>query len=284
MNRLKLRRGISQLLRVDLDWSQFDALWTRLDIHRSGDIDQSEFMACFGEERAKDYSDRLNEAAKVLLGIAACLHRASLSLHEIFSAFDQSSDGKVSVSEFSSLAVMILPEFDKKTIHQSFILLDTDGDKNVSIEELSLVIYHIWRAQLDHLARGITSSRRSSSLIEAREKLINTITRSFSRQERDAAEAGLRSLVDPTRLVLHRIVAALQEGVLHMDVDSLQETESRPRTGSKLNSKRAASISTRLALSNTRRGPTRKGFELSLPPVMNLSAASALPGVTKYDR
>ena len=35
------------MLRLKINWSQFDALWTRLDYKRSGDIDFKEFCDFF---------------------------------------------------------------------------------------------------------------------------------------------------------------------------------------------------------------------------------------------
>ena len=49
MTRLKLEGGLKNLLKLDVDWCQFDALWTKLDYLRSGDIDLEEFKRFFGD-------------------------------------------------------------------------------------------------------------------------------------------------------------------------------------------------------------------------------------------
>jgi hypothetical protein len=49
LTRLKLEGGLKGLLKLEVDWCQFDALWTKIDYRRSGDIDLDEFKRFFGD-------------------------------------------------------------------------------------------------------------------------------------------------------------------------------------------------------------------------------------------
>jgi hypothetical protein len=71
----------------------------------------------------------------------------------MFSGFDRNGSGEISVSEFCSMLRLVVGNtFDKKMIYQALYVLDSDGSKTVSLEELLRFVYKIWRSQLDELS------------------------------------------------------------------------------------------------------------------------------------
>ena len=49
LTRLKFHGGMERVLRLKMNWQQFDAMWNKLDSKRSGDLDIEEFKFCFGD-------------------------------------------------------------------------------------------------------------------------------------------------------------------------------------------------------------------------------------------
>lgn len=49
LTRLKFHGGMERVLRLKMNWAQFDAMWNKLDSARSGDLDLEEFRTCFGD-------------------------------------------------------------------------------------------------------------------------------------------------------------------------------------------------------------------------------------------
>ena len=49
LTRLKFHGGMERVLRLKMNWQQFDAMWNKLDSKRSGDLDIQEFKFCFGD-------------------------------------------------------------------------------------------------------------------------------------------------------------------------------------------------------------------------------------------
>lgn len=84
------------------------------------------------------------------------LRYAGFSVKDIFDTFDRDASGSISVSEFCSLLRLIVGNtFDKRMIFRAINVLDVDGDKQVSFQELQLFIYRVWRSQIDDIVEQL---------------------------------------------------------------------------------------------------------------------------------
>ena len=54
------------------------------------------------------------------------------------------------------LRIVVGSTFDKRIIYKAISVLDTDSDKNISLEELLIFIYKIWKTQLDELSEKLS--------------------------------------------------------------------------------------------------------------------------------
>jgi Ca2+-dependent lipid-binding protein len=204
LTRMKLNGGFENLLRLRIEWSQFDALWTKLDYKRSGDIDLKEFKTFFGDlsefENLEGSNNlALSSATESMQALIRCMYKVcdtlrdvGFSVIEMFSGFDRNGSGDISFSEFCSLLRVILgPNFDKKLIYRSLNVLDEDGNKSVSREEFRTFIYKIWRSQLDELADqledciGMENSKKIDRIVKERKSILHALKRNFNREWRD---------------------------------------------------------------------------------------------------
>lgn len=250
LTRLKLYGGLESLLRLRVEWSQFDALWTRLDYHRSGNIDIDEFKAFFGDlsefeqlegakklalsgsfqrggtrvgglaasaalnaaisdkdnavnlgrgSNARTLSKSLDSLTKLLYELCDTLRAAGFTVVDMFAGFDRNASGEVSVSEFCSLLRSVVGNtFDKRVIYQALLVLDTDGNKSISLQELLRFVYRIWKTQLDDLADKIFSfdnanlneneAKQLQKCVKERNDIKQAIKKNFPRQWRDRLE------------------------------------------------------------------------------------------------
>jgi hypothetical protein len=100
------------------------------------------------------------------------------------------------------------PVIDKKLIYHALYSVDTDGSKTISLQELSAMIYTVWRMQLDELAdklsriattstgtsqRGKEGKEIEQRLLKERADIKDAIKRNFPRQLRDMLEAEGRA-------------------------------------------------------------------------------------------
>ncbi|RYH30865.1 hypothetical protein EON65_04035 [archaeon] len=207
LTRLKLYGGIESLLRLRLEWSQFDTIWTKLDYKRSGDIDLHEFKQFFGDlsdfeqlegtrsMNITSHAKSITALTRTLYELCDALRHAKFTVAEMFSGFDRNGSGDVSVSEFCSMLRTVLGNsFDKKLIYQALSVLDMDGNKAISLEETLFFIYRIWRTQLDDLANKIyrlneiEDAGAIKKLLDERQAIKQAIKKNFPRQWRDKLE------------------------------------------------------------------------------------------------
>ena len=94
---------------------------------------------------------------------------------------------------------MVGNTFDKRVIFRAINVLDVDGDKQVSFQELHLFIYRVWRSQIDdiveqlriaateHLMYGSSSRQLTISgskvakLVKDRDALKEALKRNYPR-------------------------------------------------------------------------------------------------------
>ena len=149
---------------------------------------------------------------------------------EMFQSFDRNGSGDVSLSEFCSLLRLVIsagsPEgnlaFDKKMIYKALNVLDVDGNKSISLHELLLFIYRIWKTQLNDLGTEISLLTRSASeetnkknnakrneliqkYYQEREEIKNAIKRNYPRQWRDKFEKEGSNIPGPFSNLLNQL-------------------------------------------------------------------------------
>lgn len=258
LTRLKLSGGIENILRLNLAWEQFDALWTRLDYARSGEIDGNEFATFFGDlseyeslegtqqlsltSPSKGRDNSMAALTKCLYDLCDILRHAGFSAADMFSSFDRNGSGDISISEFCSMLRVVLgPTFkDKKLIYRSLLVIDVDGSKTISLNEILMFVYKIWKSQLNDLAgklysleaeqsrsanqESLSPSRRTASVPGAvtqaqadsnvlisklcleRQEIKDAIKKNFSREWRDKLEReGGSSVAGPFVALLGRM-------------------------------------------------------------------------------
>lgn len=224
LTRLKLYGGMESLLRLQIEWSQFDAMWTKLDYLHSGDIDLVEFKKYFGDlsefERLEGtrsltlsaHSASISALVKALYELCDALRHANFTVTEMFSGFDRNGSGEVSISEFCSMLRLVLGNsFDKKLIYQALGVLDMDGNKAISLEEMLAFVYRIWRTQLDDLADKIyklnekEDGMQTKKLLDERQFIKQAIKKNFPRQWRDQLERDGRSIPGPFQNLLKKM-------------------------------------------------------------------------------
>jgi Ca2+-binding EF-hand superfamily protein len=207
LTRLKLYGALESVLRLKLGWPQFDALWTHLDSFRTGEIDKSEFKAYFGDLSSfetnegigtlstHDGTSDMRAFAKILYEFCDILRGIGFTVSEIFSTFDRNGSGLISLSEFCSLVRTVLGKnVDKKQIYRAFALFDIDNSRSVELNEIMLIIYKIWKSQLQELAEKIsalderTEGTEVDRLIKERGRIKDAIRKNYPREWRDRTE------------------------------------------------------------------------------------------------
>jgi hypothetical protein len=218
LTRLKLYGGIESLLRLRLDWAQFDALWTRLDSVRSGDLDLKEFKAFFGDlsefeqmEGAKTMSlhssnPAIRELMKCMYELCDIVRHAGFTVEEMFASFDRNGSGDISVAEFCSMLKLIVGStFDKRLIYQALFVLDSDRSKSVARDEMFLFVYKVWRCQIEDLDVKIQyldeeneiEALRITELLKERKYIVSAIKKNFPREVRDHLQMVSTKLQGP---------------------------------------------------------------------------------------
>ena len=239
LTRLKLEGGITSLLKLKLDWSQFDTLWTKLDYKRSGDIDLKEFKEFFGD--LSEFENREGSAAmtltssnglpidlnddpkrhemiqcltKCLYDLCDTLRYAGFTVIEMFSGFDRNGSGEISISEFCSMLRTILGnQIDKRLIYKALIVLDSDGNKAISLQETLQFIYRIWKTQLDDLANklhrldeeNMEDQTFMKKILDERQAIKLAIKKNFPRAWRDRLERDGHHIPGPFSSLLRRL-------------------------------------------------------------------------------
>jgi len=328
LTRLKFYGGLSTLLKLQVEWPQFDTLWTKLDSKRSGDLDIHEFKKYFNLDTEGSDSvlsgnmdeDAQKELRKCLFQLCDQLRHAGFTLKEMFAGFDRNASNEISVSEFCSLLKLALSGVvvDKKLIYHALFSVDTDGSKSVSLEELSRMVYGVWRTQLDQLADKLSRIAESgggsrnekevtAAVLRERDAIKEAIKRNFTRPQRDRLEAETRSphlhgLTGPFQTLLGRLglggdhtgtATATNEGDFHTQPQSSYHTPHSPGTSRPSRSNRwsrtagSSQRANQMGQNQIKRftiklpsSPSRPGTVLSLPPAQLLNNDTLLRGHT----
>ena len=221
LTRLKFYGGLSTLLKLQVEWPQFDTLWTKLG---NCDLDFQDFKRYFNLDEISDPNDIdggdlgvKSQRSLLLCMYDLCdqLRFAGFTVAEMFAGFDRNASKSISVSEFCSMLKLVLNSgagskqvIDKKLIYHALYSVDVDGSKSISLQELSAMIYTVWRMQLDELADKLSriattpvgSTQRikeekefEQRLLKERADIKDAIKRNFPRQLRDLLEAEGRA-------------------------------------------------------------------------------------------
>jgi hypothetical protein len=159
---------------------------------------------------------------------------------DIFNSFDRNGSGDVSLSEFCSLLRLVISasspqgnlNFDKKMVYKALNVLDIDGNKSISLHELLLFIYRIWKTQLTDLAGEIRELNKGyaddmnattnantqemkkkntkrneliQNFYQEREDIKAAIKRNYPRQWRDKFESESSSIPGPFTNLMNQL-------------------------------------------------------------------------------
>jgi Ca2+-binding EF-hand superfamily protein len=217
LTRLKFYGGFESVLRLKISWPQFDALWTKLDYRRSGELDEEEFTTFFGDfeefespqqfaasrglstaQSSRIKNQSIDQFTAIMYEVCDIFRRNQFSIVEVFQSFDRNGSGFVSISEFHSFLRTILGSsaVNIKDIYRIFAYLDRDNSRTISCQEISMFVYLIWRSQLRELAYRISSLdvgiEEERALIERilreRNEIKEAVKKNFSREWRDFFE------------------------------------------------------------------------------------------------
>lgn len=175
LTRLKFFGGIEKLLKIHLTWPQFDILWTRLDWKRSGDLDVNEFRNIFGsDDKASHEHDRI-VLREYLYELCEVLKHAKFTMIELFQSFQKSpgsmamydsttstsrllsSSYALTLSDFCSLLRTILgSKVQQKAIYRVVNVLDQDGNHRLSLHEIMVFVYSVWKQELGSLSHDLS--------------------------------------------------------------------------------------------------------------------------------
>jgi Ca2+-binding EF-hand superfamily protein len=221
LTRLKFHGGFESVLRLKIQWPQFDALWTKLDYRRSGELDQEEFTTFFGDFQEFEASQSPSSASAsasfrglssasrpqtvvvdqltaLMYEICTIFRQNQFTVAEIFKSFDRNGSGAISVSEFHSfLRVVLGPGAGSaQDFYRMFAYLDRDNSRSISCQEISLFVYLVWRSQLKDLAYRISTldvdipeeRQLIDKILRERNQIKEAVKKNFSREWRDLYE------------------------------------------------------------------------------------------------
>lgn len=220
-----LQGGIERVLKVKMNWSEFDTLWTFLDSKRSGDLDIGEFKAHFGDLSEFEESDgaqvmsahgheSIEHLTRHLYKLCDVLRHAGFSVDDAFAGFDRNGSHTISLAEFCSLLRVTLGhEIDKKSIYRAWGAIDSDGSRSVSLREMRTFVYRVWKSELHELnvlqARldeRLEGDRAQIARIgKERDDIKSAIKRNFPRQWRDELERMGTDLPGPFMSLFSRL-------------------------------------------------------------------------------
>jgi hypothetical protein len=293
LTRLKLYGALESVLRLKVGWPQFDALWTQLDSFRTGEIDKNEFKAYFGNLASfemnegigtlstHDGTSDMRAFAKILYEFCDILRGIGLTVGEIFSTFDRNGSGVISLSEFCSLLRTVLGKnVDKKQIYRAFSLFDMDNSRSVELDEVMLIIYKVWKSQLQELAEKISALDESTNgveidrLIKERGRIKDAIRKNYPREWRDRTERlGDSKLSGPFNSLLNSLQIGTKKFTLS---PTLQSTANFSPPGSPSNRVMDERTENSLLSQSAPRSPTFGRNEIKRYK-LTASADAALP-------
>jgi Ca2+-binding EF-hand superfamily protein len=217
LTRLKFYGGFESVLRLKISWPQFDALWTKLDYRRSGELDEEEFTTFFGDfeefespqqfaasrglsttQSSRLQNQSIDQFTAIMYEVCNLFRKHEFSILEIFQSFDRNGSGFVSISEFHSFLRTVLGSsaVSVKDIYRIFAYLDRDNSRTISCQEISMFVYLIWRSQLRELAYRISSldveiaeeRELINRILSERNEIKEAVKKNFSREWRDYFE------------------------------------------------------------------------------------------------
>lgn len=200
LTRMKFHGGLEAVLKLKMSWPQFDALWTKLDFKRSGELDHEEFGQFFGDFSEYDYEKSkrnrsIDTLADIMYDLCNAVRREGFNVVEIFSSFDRNGSGEVSVSEFCSMVRAVLGHHvDKKKIFRAFALMDVDANRCISCQEVLTLVYNVWKSQMKELAAKLSDLDDEidgpliKKIMDERNQIKDAVKRNFPREWRDRLE------------------------------------------------------------------------------------------------
>ena len=180
----------------------FQITRSKLDKNRTGEISLDEFKNIFGSISEVDFNHlevgklapptkEQSELLSYMYSMCDIVRHAGFSVLEMFSGFDRNGSGEISVSEFCSLLKVILGHsVDKKIVYKIMSSIDIDGGKDITVQEISVFIYYVWKAELKEITNRIyldttLDDNTLNNLIKEKEDIKNAILRNFPRNWRD---------------------------------------------------------------------------------------------------
>jgi hypothetical protein len=164
LTRLKLEGALLHLLRLRVSWTQFDALWTRLDHRRTGDLDFDEFRAFFFPHDGGISASAAHFAASTLLSSSPLQQstRQRLGKTNTTNAPQSTTQGMAGSSgaEMRALKDTLYALCDTLrhanfTVTQMFAAFDRDNSGEISLSEFtSLLKSVLGPAQLTRLCHN----------------------------------------------------------------------------------------------------------------------------------
>ena len=134
------------------------------------------------------------------------------------------------------LRLVVGNDFDRRIIYKAISVLDSDGDKNISLQELLLFIYKIWKTQLDDLSEKMSTlqegDERVVKIMRERDDIKEAIKRNYARAWRDSVERNGHSIPGPfssllTHLGLERTKPNVQTQTLNRMTHSMSVSENQ---------------------------------------------------------
>jgi hypothetical protein len=101
---------------------------------------------------------------------------------------------------------------NKRLLYRALMTLDSDGDKQISLQELLIFVYKIWRTQLDELANKFGDDLEGNpkllhKIVKERQDIKDAIKKNFPREWRDRFERsqGGHSITGPFHALLKKM-------------------------------------------------------------------------------
>lgn len=206
LNRLKCQGAFRVLLKLDMNWQQFDAVFRAISTNADGTIQEDEFVAAFrsganladllrrdvaGESSRKGGRRRrllkaegwhgsgarvgdsdAKQIVDALHAILETLEESKINLREAFASFDRNGSGEVSVAEFASLIRTLGGlGLTKRQIYHLMSSMDGNFDRTVRYNEFMEYFLVIWVDRLRQLRKSALRPDKTISESAARKKM-----------------------------------------------------------------------------------------------------------------
>jgi hypothetical protein len=196
LNRARMDASIPALLRLSIDFGQFDCFFRRLNQGRDADLDFCEFRRAFAQDDARDAAARaqLRRVCVTLRDLWVAFEGGE-SLDAAFAALDANHSGDASVAEFVGFLRGVQDrqlqqqqqqqqspagadssgqqqqqqqqQLDKADMYLIMSTLDRDGDGDVDVDEIHKFLFRVWRTRLGHLSEQVAELQEQQELLLA---------------------------------------------------------------------------------------------------------------------